>query len=282
MGPLSFRTYHQVNGDDRSQMLQQVEALRARVSERLKSVRSVVAVMSGKGGVGKSHVAAALALGATRQSIGGVGVLDGDLRSPTVARTLDARGPLRVTDAGVEPARGREGIRVVSTDLLLRDGQPLTWREPGAERFVWRGALETNALREFLSDVLWGDLELLIVDLPPGADGVTDVHALVPALSGAVIVTIPSEESRRSVERTMRSALDEGIPLLGIIENMSGYRCPGCDDVRPLFAGAAGRELAEEFDLPLWGTVPFSPAPALTAVPSLPDSIVSQFLESLP
>ena len=271
MGPVSFRTYNEVAGDDRSRLLDQVLAQRERVHRRLTGVRKVVAVMSGKGGVGKSFITAGLARGLA-QSGQRVGVVDADLRSPTVAGLLDAHGPLPVTDEGVQPAVGADQVRVISTDLLLAEGQPLTWREHGAERFVWRGALELGALREFLGDVLWGPLDVLLVDLPPGADGVVDLHALVPELAGAVIVTIPTDEARRSVARTMRAARDDGITLLGIIENMSGYACPGCAAVGPLFPGDAGRRLAEEFSVPLWGTVPFQsgsvpvwgPAPLVT------------------
>lgn len=261
MGPVSFRGYFALSGTDRSALGAQVEAQRARVRARLADVRAVVAVLSGKGGVGKSYVSAGLAVGAAREGRA-VGVLDADLRSPTVARLLEAHGPLHVTDDGVHPAIGTAGTRVVSSDHLLAEGQPLTWREPEAERFVWRSTLETGALREFLSDVVWGPLDLLVIDLPPGADGVTDVAALVPDLYGAVAVTIPSDESRRSVERTLRAASNAGIRVLGIVENMAGYHCPECRMVRPLFAGDAGAQLARAFGAPLLGSIPFSPTPS--------------------
>ncbi len=279
---MSFRTYHDVDGADESQLLGQVVAQRERVAARMANVKRVVAVMSGKGGVGKSYVTAGLALAASER-LGSVGVLDADLKSPTVAGMLAARGPLRVTDDGVEPAIGRGDVRVVSTDLLLDDGQPLRWREPKTERFVWRGVLEAGALREFLSDVAWGALELCLVDLPPGADGVADHHAFVPNLAGAVVITIPTDQSRRSVERTTRSAQEAGIPLLGVIENMSGYQCADCGAPGPLFAGNAGAALAKEFRIPLLGSIPFLPAgPALPAPPALPPQLIANFLEALP
>jgi ATP-binding protein involved in chromosome partitioning len=107
--------------------------------------------------------------------------------------------------------------------------------------------------------MVWGRLDVLFVDLPPGADGVVDLKELVPDLTGAVIVTIPSEESRRSVARTMRAGADAGIPLLGVVENMSGYHCPECRGTRPLFAGTAGADLADAFGVPLLGRLPFVP-----------------------
>jgi ATP-binding protein involved in chromosome partitioning len=257
---VSFRSYRQVPGTDRSDLLGQVVEQRNRVTDRLKVVRHVVAVMSGKGGVGKSYVTAALAREAAEREGRQVGVLDADLKSPTCARTLGARGPVRVTDDGVEPVIGVAGIRLFSSDLLLEDGKPLAWREPENDRFIWRGVLETGALREFLGDVVWGSLDLLLVDLPPGGDRLADLATLVPGLTGAIAVTIPSDESRRSVERSMRAALDAGIPLLGIIENMSGYGCAECGKVSPLFSGNAGEDLSREFGVPLLGRLPFFPA----------------------
>ncbi len=268
---MSFRTYNEVEGDDRSQLLAQVVGQRERVHRRLASVRRVVAVMSGKGGVGKSHVAAMLATGLASHLKRGVGVLDADLRSPTVAKLLGASGPLRVTEDGVEPAVGQGGVRVVSTALLLEENQPLRWREPDADRFLWRGALEAGVLREFLSDVVWGTLNLLLVDLPPGADAGVDLKQMVPDLAGALVVTIPSEESHRSVARTMRSASEAGVSLLGIVENMSGYRCDECGVLRPLFQGTAGDDLSAEFGVPLLARVPFMPGagPASCDTPGL-------------
>lgn len=260
MGPVTFRTYHQVDGADQSGLAGQVDDQRRRVTARMATVRRVVAVMSGKGGVGKSYITARLARGL---AAGGraIGVLDADLRSPTVARTLAAMGPLTVEADAVTPAWTPEGIRVISTDLLLAEGQPLRWHEPQTERFIWRGVLETGTLREFLADVAWGALDYLLVDLPPGADGVADLHALVPGMAGAVAVTIPSDESRRSVARTMQSAREAGIPLLGLVENMAGYRCAECGRTGALFGGDAAAHLTSAFKVPLLGSLPFAPGP---------------------
>jgi ATP-binding protein involved in chromosome partitioning len=256
---VSFRTYHEVTGDDRSALGAQVAAQRRRVRERLAGVRRVVAVASGKGGVGKSHVTASLAGCAVRLLAGGVGVLDADLQGPTIPRLLGARGPLHVdADGVVQPALGRGDVRVVSTALLLEGDAPLAWRAPDEESFVWRGALETGALRELLGDVAWGRLDLLLVDLPPGVDRLRDLAALVPALAGAVAVTIPSEESRAAVARSMHAAADAGIPLLGVVENMSGHVCGACGAARTLFEGDAGAALAAAFGVPLLGRIPFA------------------------
>jgi len=221
--------------------------------------------MSGKGGVGKTYVTAGLALAFGERGLR-VGVLDADLAAPTAARVLGGSGPVAVDEEGVHPATGRGGVRVFSTDLLLEEGAPLRWHEPDTARFVWRGTLEAGALREFLSDVVWGDLDLLLIDLPPGTDRLQDLAELAPGMAGVVAVTIPSEESRRAVGRAMRAAREAGLALLGVVENMSGYACPGCGARTSLFPGDAGDALAAEFGVPLVARIPFTP----TGCPTLP------------
>jgi ATP-binding protein involved in chromosome partitioning len=272
--PRGFRTYHEVAGDDASRLGEQVGVQRRRVAERLRAVRRLVAVVSGKGGVGKSHVTAALALGLAPRMSEGVGVLDADLEGPTVAALLGAGGPLRIGADGVEPAIGRAGIKVFSTDLLLEDGTPLRWRDREPERFVWRGTLEAGALREFLADVAWGPLDLLLADLPPGGHRLEDLALLAPTLTGVLAVTIPSEESRRSVARCLRLARERDLPILGVIENMSGYACPGCGRVGALFPGSAGEALAADFGVPLLTRLPFRPdADPAADGPALADAL---------
>ncbi len=255
---MSFRTYSEVEGPDRSDLAGQVGAQLARVADRLARVRVAVAITSGKGGVGKSFVTAGLASALAARGRR-VGVLDADLRSPTVARLLEAAGPLAVGEDGVAPARGRHGILVMSTDLLLAEGRPLAWRGPGGAERVWAPTMEAGVLREFLGDVVWGALDVLLLDLAPGTDLPAEVLSLVPRLSGAIAVTIPSDESRRSVARALRAAVDAGVPALGVVENMSGYRCAGCAATRPLFPGDAGDRLAAEFAVPLLARIPFTP-----------------------
>ena len=267
---MSFRTYHQVPGADRSQLGAQVARQRAHIAARLARVARVVAVVSGKGGVGKSYVTALLAVALARRSLA-VGVVDADLQSPTVARLLAARavGPLMVDDDGVSPAIGRDGIRVISTDLLIDEGSALRWSSEAGEEHVWRGAMETGVLREFLGDVAWGDLDVLLIDMPPEASRLDDLVALVPHLGGVLVLTIPTPESERSVARALDVARDAGVPVLGIIENLSGYLCPTCHDLHPLFDGDAGRRLSAAHAVPLLASLPFSRAPFDASIPSL-------------
>lgn len=254
------RTYHEVTGEDRSGLLGQVVAQRQAVTGRMISVRHVVAVMSGKGGVGKSFVTASLAAELARRGLL-VGALDADLHGPTTARMLGVdRRPLEVREEGAIPATGAQGVRVMSTDLILGDDAPLRWKEPGQDGFIWRGTLEAGMLREFLADVVWGALDVLLVDLPPGTERLQMLMELVPALAGVVVVTIPSDASRRAVRRSIEVVRAAGRPILGIVENMAGYACPDCGKVRPLFSGDAARDLAQAADAPILGSLPFDPA----------------------
>jgi ATP-binding protein involved in chromosome partitioning len=254
---MSFRSYFQVSGGDASDLGAQVAQQHERVRDRLRDVGAVVAIISGKGGVGKSYVTSALAIGLARCGTA-VGVLDADLQSPTAARMLGARGPLVVDGGAVVPATGHAGVRVISMDLMLDEGAPLRWTSTTGEEHTWRGVAETGALREFLADVAWGKLAALLVDMPPDSGRLADLVGLVPELTGAIAVTIPSEESMRSVARAMRAATDAGVPLLGVVENMSGYACHGCEVIQPLFGGDAGQTLARTFDVPLLARVPFT------------------------
>lgn len=278
---MSFRTYRDVTGTDRSGLGEQVEAQRARIAARLSRVRATVAVMSGKGGVGKTYVTAALALGSCRARRWEVGVLDADLRSPTLAGALGVEGPVVVSEDGVHPVRSADGVRVMSSALLLEEGTPLTWREHSRERFVWRGVLETGALREFLGDVVWGDLDLLLVDLAPGADRLSDLAEVYPALAGAIAVTIPSDDSYASVRRSMRAAVRARIPLLGVVENMRGYACGACLRTQPLFAGDAGARLSQEFGVPLLAQLPFRAGPGTAAPDFTNEALLGDALGAL-
>lgn len=265
MSDYDVRSYSEVGGEDGSDLPGQLREQQERVAVRLAGVDRVMAVTSGKGGVGKSLVAASLA---AARSEGGarVGLLDADLDSPTAARMLGASGEaLRTGSDGVRPPEAAAGVRLLSTDLVLEEGAPLEWEGPDGDDWVWRGAQERGVLREFLSDVAWGELDALIVDLPPGTSRFDQLAGLVPGLEGAVFVTVPSGAAASSVRRSMRRARDRDVGILGVVENMAGYACPECGGRGPLYPGDAGRELADEFGVPLLGRVPFDPRAATAA-----------------
>jgi len=264
------KRYRDIVGDGGSNIVGQVEAQQARLTTRLREVRAIVAVVSGKGGVGKSSVTANLAAAFARAG-DRVGVLDADLNGPTMAKMLGVRGAALVVGAGgVTPPTSALGIRVMSMDLLLADdATPLAWQAPSqAEAHTWRGSMEANALREFLADTEWGALDMLLVDLPPGTDRLATVTGLLPALAGMVVVTIPSDVSSLVVRKSITVARQAAAPVLGVIENMAG-----------LFPGAGGEQLAKESGMPFLGRVPFDPElaaaadrgePYVTAAPDAP------------
>lgn len=255
---IEHRTYSDLTAPDSSGMVDQVTAQLERVAARLANVKTCAAVMSGKGGVGKSLMTAALAAACAARGLE-VGLLDADLIGPSAARMsgVDAGG-LAVSEDGIRPAVSSAGVRIMSMELLLATDAPLTWSEPDSESFVWRGAQERGALREFLADVAWGDLDLLLIDLPPGTQRLIDLHELLPKLDGLVVLTIPSAASESAVARSVSLARDREVPILGIVENMAGYVCPDCGETGALFPGDAGRRLAERHEVPLW-RVPFDP-----------------------
>jgi len=239
-----MRTYHQLTDPDRSGLAEQIGAQRRRVAERLAAVSRIVAVMSGKGGVGKSYVTAHLARALGRAGRR-VGVLDADLNGPTIP------GLLQTSDAVELPATGLDGVRCVSMALMLGDGAPLMFKGPSAESFVWRGAMEASALRELLGDVEWGKLDFLLLDLPPGMQRYVELCDILGNPPAVLTVTIPTPESRDAVRRAMRVAFDRGSELIGIVENMVGRE----------FVGTAADDLAKEFTIPVLARIPWHPTP---------------------
>ena len=243
-----MKRYRDIAGDGGSDIVGQVEAQQTRLRERLSRIRSIVAVVSGKGGVGKSSVTANLAA-CFAENGWQVGVLDADLNGPTMAKMLGVRGgKLVVRDGAVEPPRNALGVKVMSMDLLLpSDAAPLTWDAPTQdEAHTWRGTMEANALREFLADTDWGVLDLLLIDLPPGTDRLLTVTSLVPVLAGSVVVTIPSEVSQLVVRKSLTVAAHGRAPVLGLVENMAG-----------LLPGPDVEALARDAGAPFLGRVPF-------------------------
>lgn len=254
----NIRTYGQVEHETGSRILEQVLEQRARLGKRLESIGATIAIVSGKGGVGKSaitaNVAAALAMAGAK-----VGALDADLNGPSLGRMLGVAGQrLEDGDDGVVPGRGAAGVRVMSMDLLQEDDAPLRWRAPDGDGFVWRGLAETGVLREFLSDVAWGELDYLLIDVPPGTDRIGRLLDLLPQPSQTLLVTTPAEITRFVVAKSARLLRDAGVSPVGLVANMTAY-IDG-DGTRKLFEGDGTPALAEETGLEVWAEVPFDPA----------------------
>jgi ATP-binding protein involved in chromosome partitioning len=243
---------------------EELELVRRRVAERLTPVERVLAVMSGKGGVGKSTVAVNLAVGLAR---GGarVGILDADLHGPSVAKMLGLRGePLRIAvGAGrgepelLRPVPGPVGLRVQSMDFFLQGNQALDWDGEAGEGASLRSALEQAALADLLGLTDWGELDWLVVDLAPGSDRLPALAGWLPAASAALAVTIPTEVAMLAVERSLRRARALRFPVLGIVENFASSVCGRCGAEAPLWREASAEALADATALPIVARVPF-------------------------
>jgi ATP-binding protein involved in chromosome partitioning len=266
------KTYKDLSGDGGSNIVGQVTEQLARLQARMQGIRARVAVVSGKGGVGKSAITVNLA---TAVAIEGatVGILDADLNGPSIAKMTGVRGQrLVITAEGVQPAQGLAGMRIMSMDLLLpRDDTPVTWQATTqTDAYVWRSSMEATALREFLSDTVWGDLDFLFLDLPPGTDRIATIADIVPGLTGIILVTIPSEVSHLVVRKSLALARDLKVPVLGLIENMAGYWCQHCQTVGELFRPGEGARLARDFRIPFLGELPFDPRMARSGDSGIP------------
>jgi ATP-binding protein involved in chromosome partitioning len=216
---------------------------------KLPGVRKVVAVASAKGGVGKSSVAVNLAL-ALADAGHRTGLLDADVYGPSVPTMLGITDQPEVTqDRKIFPVRSH-GLQVISMGLLLPPDQPV----------IWRGPLVFSAIRQFLKDVQWRDLDILVVDMPPGTgDAQLTLIQQVP-LSGVVMVTTPQEVALADVRRGIRMFRETQVPVLGVVENMSWFACPGCGQKHDIFGTGGGGRVAAQYGLPLLGEIPLDPS----------------------
>lgn len=233
------------NLEDKRKFIEEQERL---LKTRMEKIKHKVAIISGKGGVGKSTVTANLAVAF---AINGyrVGILDADIHGPSIPKMLGLSGNgLEVGPPGVFPAIGPFGIRVVSMDFLL----------PNEESpVIWRGPLKMVAIRQFLSDIVWGELDLLLIDLPPGTgDEPLSVAQLLPDMDGVIIVTIPSKVSQLVVKKAVNFARTLGLPVIGVIENMSGFVCPNCGARVDIFQSGGGEKIAKEMSILFLGRIP--------------------------
>jgi ATP-binding protein involved in chromosome partitioning len=231
-----------------------------KLRDRLASVKHVVAVMSGKGGVGKSAMTVNLAT-ALAQSGLETGIVDADINGASVVRmTGVGRGLPEHTD-GMVPPRSAAGVRVMSIDLFLGDDRPVEWAAPTQEHaYAWRGMAEINAIREMIADTAWGDMDYLFIDLPPGTDKLPNLLDVTDRLDAAVVVTIPSPASHYVVRKSItlaRRAL--GSAPIFRIENMATFLCNACGTVHTLFPGTSLGDHDPGPDSALLGLVPFDP-----------------------
>jgi len=217
---------------------------------RMGKIKHKIAVISGKGGVGKSTVTVNLAAAFAKKAYA-TGILDADIHGPSVPRLLGLTGQqVKVGPPGVFPVIGPLNIKVISIDFFLPETVPT----------IWRGPLKMGAIRQFLEEVTWGDLDILFIDLPPGTgDEPLTIAQLLPEMDGVIIVTMPSELSSSIVKKAITFALRLNMPIIGVVENMSGFICPHCGQKTEIFQSGGGRRIAEEAGVPFLGSIPIDP-----------------------
>ncbi len=294
-----MKSYHDIVGDGGSRVLEQVVEQRARITDGLAGVRHLVAVGSGKGGVGKStltfHLASALRARGLR-----IAILDADFNGPSQARMAGMQETMFVPGRNkVALPRTRNGIGVFSMGSLIPESEALDFESVASgESQTWRATREFALLSEILGAFEWGEIDLLMFDLPPGAERTVQYADYLRPFDRAqggprtsfLLVTIPSDVARgvvaRSVAALSKGPFDEaqGGPnrLLGYVENMSGYYCRDCDDIKPLFASSPSPSL----EIPCLGTIPFDPELAQCCdrgipLTELPDTPVGRALDQV-
>jgi Mrp family chromosome partitioning ATPase len=224
----------------------------ALLHEQMGRIRHKILVLSGKGGVGKSTVAANLAV-ALAQAGRKVGLLDVDLHGPSIPRILGLDGQRLSAGHGnsMEPFRLTNNLSVISVGLLL---------ESASDAVIWRGPMKHNVIRQFLANVTWGDLDFLVIDAPPGTgDEPLAVAQLVGEGAWAVVVTTPQDVAVADVRRSVSFCKSLALRVVGIVENMSGLVCPHCAKQIDLFKVGGGQNLATEMNVPFLGRIPIDP-----------------------
>ena len=220
-----------------------------RVNPSLAEVGHIVAVASGKGGVGKSTVASNLAV-ALRASGVSVGLMDADIYGPSQPGMFGALGQRPdIMGQQLLPVE-KHGVKFISMGLLLDENSPVIWRAPIAMKMI----------HQFLGAVVWGELDYLLIDLPPGTGDVQLTLAQQAPLTGAIIVTTPQQVALGVARKGLRMFQQVNVPILGVIENMAGFTCAHCGNVTHIFREGGGAKMAEEFGVPLLGSIPLDPA----------------------
>jgi len=222
-----------------------------KVAETLNKIKNRVLIFSGKGGVGKSTVAANLALALSERQLK-VGLLDIDIHGPNLAKMLGVENErlVSVGEDRILPVAVTKNLSLVSMAFLLQEK---------STPVIWRGPMKMKVIQQFLSDVAWGNLDWLVIDSPPGTgDEPLSIAQLIPA-TGALIVTTPQEVSLLDSSKAVNFARKLGLSIYGIVENMSGLICPHCGKVINLFKEGGGERLAQELDVPFLGKIPIDP-----------------------
>jgi Mrp family chromosome partitioning ATPase len=220
------------------------------LESRLCRVKHKIVVLSGKGGVGKSTIAVNLAAGLKAMGLK-TGLLDVDVHGPSIPTMLGLENKALIgTKEGLVPLEVN-GLKVISAGFLLKSQD---------DAVIWRGPMKANVIRQFLQDVIWGELDLLVIDSPPGTgDEPLSVCQLINNLDGAVIVTTPQRVSAVDVRKSITFCRQLKVPVLGLVENMSGFACPKCKEISPIFGSGGGQRIAVDMGVPFLGAIPIDP-----------------------
>jgi ATP-binding protein involved in chromosome partitioning len=211
----------------------------------LPGVKNIIAVASGKGGVGKSTVSANLAVALAMEGAS-VGLLDADITGPNIPLMLGVEGaPVASPDGKITPLE-RYGVKVISIQFFVPEGQPI----------VWRGPLVGGAIQQFLRDVDWGELDYLVIDLPPGTSDAQLTLAQAVPISGALLVTTPQEVALMDVTKALAMFRRMSVPVMGLVENMSAFVCPHCGEATEIFGRGGGERFAQRNELEYFGGIP--------------------------
>ncbi len=245
--------------EERERMRQNLQGTRSQQSDlpagNLNRVKTVIAVMSGKGGVGKSTVAAMLAVGLRRQGRR-VGVLDSDITGPSIPKLFGVREAPTMSPLGIMPPQTAMGIKIMSINLMLEDEE---------QAVIWRGPMIASAINQFWNDVFWGDLDTLVVDMPPGtSDAALTVMQNLP-VTGIILVTSPQDLAGMVVRKAAHMASHLSTPLIGVIENMTYVICPHCGERSALFGKGDSKAMAESLSTRFLGGIGIDPEMAKLA-----------------
>jgi ATP-binding protein involved in chromosome partitioning len=223
----------------------------SKITKNLGQIKHKLIVLSGKGGVGKSTVSVNLALTLSEKGYD-VGLLDSDLHGPSIPKMLGVEDKRpEPSETGFNPVLLSPHLRVMSIGFLLQDTD---------SPVIWRGPLKMGAIKQFIGDCNWGKLDYLIVDLPPGTgDEPLSVAQVIPKSDGAIIVTTPQDVALVSVRKSINFVKKMNMPIVGIIENMSGFKCPHCNKSIEIFKSGGGLKASKDFNVPFLGKVPLDP-----------------------
>ena len=251
----------------------------SKIKNNLGKIKNILIILSGKGGVGKSTVTSNLAVSLSQRNYE-VGILDIDFHGPSIPKILGLENERpKPTENGISPILYGPNLKIMSMGFLIADKD---------SPVIWRGPLKMAAIKQLIGDVEWGDLDFLLVDLPPGTgDEPLSIAQIIPDCNGAIIVTTPQDVALNSVRKSIKFVKQMKIPIIGIIENMSGFNCPHCGEKIDIFKKGGGLEASKDFNINFLGEIPIDPKIVLSGDSGIPfadkknDSISSKAFDKI-